>query len=198
MAALFHPQNYELAPRYVPTVWHSDVSYEAQPPGVTTLFLFDTPPTGGDTAFSDTEEHLRRLSPAFREFLRPLKALHSGVEQAQNAGKNGQGVVKRDPVEHEHPIIRTHPVTGRESLYVNHGFTRSIVGLKKPESDAVLQTLFNLNADAVDAQVRVRWRSHSVVLFDNRRVLHTPIVDFAGDTGRRFGARITPSAERPR
>jgi alpha-ketoglutarate-dependent taurine dioxygenase len=89
---------------HVPTVWHSDVSYELNPPGITGLFLFSTPDSGGDTLFSDTEEHLRRLSPAFKELLKGLHAEHSGVEQAENAKQGGQGVVKRQP------IITTHPV----------------------------------------------------------------------------------------
>ncbi|KDN39696.1 TauD-domain-containing protein [Tilletiaria anomala UBC 951] len=189
--------NYEKRLNYIPTVWHSDVSYEAQPPGLTVLFLFDTPPSGGDTLFADSEELLRRLSPPLRALLETLTAEHSGYEQSENAKKGGQGVAKRLPVSHSHPIVRTHPVTGRQSLYVNKGFTTKINGLKKEESDALLDVLFRLNADAVDAQVRVRWQKGSVALFDNRRTLHTPIVDFTGETGRRHGARITPAAEKP-
>ena len=67
----------------------------------------------------------------------------------------------------------TSAVTGRESIYVNKGFTKRIVELKKPESDAILDVLFRLNADAIDAQIRVRWRAGSLVLWDNRRTLHS-------------------------
>ncbi|KAK0549890.1 hypothetical protein OC846_003891 [Tilletia horrida] len=184
---------------FTTSVWHSDVSYEAQPPGITSLFLFESPPTGGDTLYADTEEQLNRLSPSFREYLRTLKAVHSGYEQAAVSFKGGRGgVVRREPVSHEHPIIRKHPVTGRESIYVNQGFTRSIVGLRKEESDAILNVLYNLTHTAVDAQARIRWAPGAVVFWDNRRTLHTAIGDFDPSTGgRRHGLRITPQAERP-
>ena len=189
--------NYEKLDRYVPTVFHSDVSYEAQPPGFTLLFLFETPPSGGDTAFTDARELLRRLSPPLREFLSGLTAEHSGFEQYENAVKSGRGVAKRLPVAHSHPIVRTHPVTGEKTLYVNKGFTKKINGLKLEESDALLKVLFDLNAEAIDAQLRVRWAPGKVVLWDNRISQHSPIVDFTGNEGRRHGARITPAAERP-
>ena len=78
---------------------------------------------------------LKRLSPQFVAFLKTLKATHSGFEQANfsRSGRRG-GVVRREPVEHVHPVVRRHPVTGEEALYVNRQFTRRIVGLKKEES----------------------------------------------------------------
>jgi sulfonate dioxygenase len=129
--------NYELNDNVFPSVWHSDVSYEQQPPGLTTLFLLAQPETGGDTVFLSQAAVLRKLSPPFIEFLRTLKAVHSGVAQADfsRSGKRG-GVVRRDPVENVHPVIRRHPVTGVEALYVNRQFTRRLVGFKKEESGA--------------------------------------------------------------
>ena len=111
------------------------MSYERQPPGLTTFFLLDQPKTGGDTLFVSQVESLRRLSPQFVAFLKTLKALHSGIEQAEfsRAGKRG-ATVRREPVEHVHPIVRRHPVTGEEALYVNRQFTRRIIGLKREES----------------------------------------------------------------
>ena len=78
---------------------------------------------------------LKHLSPQFVAFLRTLKAVHSGMDQAEfsRMGKRG-ATVRREPVEHVHPIIRRHPVTGEEALYVNSQFTRRIVGLKQEES----------------------------------------------------------------
>lgn len=188
--------NYEHTADFVPTVWHSDVSFERNPPGITFLFLFDTPNTGGDTLFSDQREQLRRLSPAYRGFLETLYAEHSGYEQSRVSAAAGKAVVKRPPVAHVHPVVRTHPVTGERALFVNKGFTTRIQGLKKEESDSVLQILFNLNADAVDAQVRVRWGPGAVVAWDNRITNHTPVADTRAQD-RRHGARITPAAERP-
>jgi sulfonate dioxygenase len=127
--------NFEVNDSITSTVWHSDVSYELQPPGLTTFFLLAQPTTGGDTLFTSQVANLKTLSPTFVTFLRTLKAVHSGVEQAEfsRAGKRG-GVVRREPVENVHPIVRKHPVTGEEALYVNRQFTRRIVGLKREES----------------------------------------------------------------
>jgi alpha-ketoglutarate-dependent taurine dioxygenase len=131
--------NFERDESTTTTLWHSDVSYELQPPGLTTFFLLSQPKTGGDTLFASQVSNLRKLSPQFVAFLRTLKAVHSGVEQANfsRAGKRG-GVVRREPVENVHPVVRRHPVTGEEAIYVNRQFTRRIVGLKKEESGKLL------------------------------------------------------------
>lgn len=127
--------NFEIDESVTTTVWHSDVSYELQPPGLTTFFLLSQPKTGGDTLFTSQVSTLKRLSPQFVAFLKTLKAVHSGVEQAEfsRSGKRG-GIVRREPVENVHPVVRRHPVTGEEALYVTKQFTRRIVGLKKEES----------------------------------------------------------------
>ncbi|EJD55638.1 TauD-domain-containing protein [Auricularia subglabra TFB-10046 SS5] len=190
--------NFEQSERITSTLWHSDVSYELQPPGLTTFFLLSQPVTGGDTLFLSQVAALKRLSPQFVAFLKTLKAIHSGVEQANysRSGKRG-GVVRREPVEHVHPVVRRHPVTGEEALYVNKQFTRRIVGLKIEESDAILNFLYNHIASAGDAQARVRWEPNSVVLWDNRVTAHSAQVDYGESKERRHGARITPQAERP-
>jgi alpha-ketoglutarate-dependent taurine dioxygenase len=96
------------------------VTYEQQPPGTTFLYILDTPEVGGDTAFVNQVEAYNRLSPALKERLHGLKALHSGVEQAEFS-KSRKGVVRREPVLTEHPLIRTHPITGEKALFVNGG-----------------------------------------------------------------------------
>ncbi len=98
--------------------WHSDVSYELQPPGTTFLYILDQPKTGGDTMFANTAEAYKRLSPAFQERLHGLKAVHSGIEQANGSVSRG-GVKRREPVYNAHPIIRTHPATGEKAIFVN-------------------------------------------------------------------------------
>ena len=98
--------------------WHTDVTYEAQPPGTTFLYVFDIPEAGGDTLFTDATEAYKRLSPALQERLHGLKAIHSGIEQA-NFSRGRNGVVRREPVYNAHPIIRTHPVTGEKAIFVN-------------------------------------------------------------------------------
>lgn len=98
--------------------WHSDVTFEKQPPGTTFLYVLDGPTTGGDTLFADMAQAYKRLSPEFRKRLHGLKAVHSGIDQV-NASLNGGGIARRDPITSEHPIVRTHPVTGEKALYVN-------------------------------------------------------------------------------
>jgi len=141
-----------LEQRLSTVAWHSDVTYEEQPPGTTFLYIFDKPKSGGDTMFVDQVEAYRRLSPLFRERLHGLKALHSGFEQAQ-AARDRKSVVRREPVAHVHPIVRTHPATGEKALYVNPQFTRHIVGMKKEESDAILNLLYNHISSGHDFQV---------------------------------------------
>ncbi|EKM60786.1 uncharacterized protein PHACADRAFT_246914 [Phanerochaete carnosa HHB-10118-sp] len=190
--------NYEHSDRTIATSWHSDVSYERQPPGLTTLFLVAAPETGGDTVFTSQVTTLRRLSPDFVAFLRTLRATHSAHEQAEfsRAGNRG-GVVRREPVVHEHPVIRRHPVTGEEALYVNRQFTRRIVGFKKEESDAILNFLYDHIDRSIDSQVRTHWEPYTVVLWDNRVTAHSAILDFTEEGAVRHGIRITPQAERP-
>jgi taurine dioxygenase/sulfonate dioxygenase len=175
--------------------WHSDVTYEAQTPGITFLYIFDSPEVGGDTLFANQVEAYNRLSEPLKERLHGLKALHSGFEQAQHSRDRG-GVVRREPVKNEHPIVRTHPGTGEKALFINPGFTRSIVGLKKEESDYLLQFLFAHISRGVDWQVRVQWAPKTVVAWDNRATIHSATADW-GTGERRHLARITPQAERP-
>jgi taurine dioxygenase/sulfonate dioxygenase len=107
-----------LANRNSSVGWHSDVTYEQQPPGTTFLYVFDSPEVGGDTAFVNQVEAYNRLSPALKERLHGLRAVHSGFEQAEFSRNRG-GVVRREPISSEHPIIRTHPATGEKALFVN-------------------------------------------------------------------------------
>lgn len=161
--------NYDRSTRFTTSAWHSDVTYELQPPGLTALFLFDSPAAGGDTGYADQRGAYQRLSPSFQAYLETLEAVHSGVEQAEFARKGGRGgVVKREPVQHVHPVVRTHPVTGEKALFVNRQFTRRIIGLKEEESDGILNILYDHIEKGVDFQVRLRWRPRTVVLWDNR------------------------------
>ncbi|KAI9840108.1 MAG: hypothetical protein M1837_001912 [Sclerophora amabilis] len=183
------------ASRTSSVAWHSDVSYEQQPPGTTFLYILDKPESGGDTLFASGVEAYNRLSPAFRERLHGLQALHSGHDQAEASRSRG-GIVRREPTTSVHPIVRTHPATGEKALYVNPQFTRSIVGYKREESDALLKFLYDHIAYGADFQARVKWAEKSVVVWDNRVTMHSAIIDWT--TGaRRHLARVTPQAEKP-
>ncbi|KAI9700796.1 MAG: hypothetical protein M1836_002165 [Candelina mexicana] len=176
-------------------IWHSDVTYEEQPPGTTFLYILDGPKSGGDTLFLSQAEAYNRLSPEFQKRLHGLKALHSGHEQAQLSKDRG-GVVRREPVASIHPVVRTHPATGEKALYVNPQFTRHIIGFKKEESEYLLKFLYDHMAFGQDFQVRVKWEPGTVVVWDNRVTAHSPVLDWQ-DGQRRHVARITPQAERP-
>ena len=165
--------------------WHSDVTYEEQPPGTTFLYIFEKPSVGGDTIFVDQVEAYRRLSPGFQERLHGLTAVHSGIEQADSSRARGS-IVRRGPVTNVHPIVRTHPVTGEKALFVNPQckmlstkpdcsiipqltqatVTRYIVGYKKEESEALLKFLYNHISVGADFQAQVKWQAKTVVVWD--------------------------------
>ncbi|RLV91505.1 Alpha-ketoglutarate-dependent sulfonate dioxygenase [Spathaspora sp. JA1] len=175
--------------------FHSDVSYELQPTALSFLTVTNLPVGGGgDTVFLDSAEAYNRLSPLFREKLENLNAVHSAVEQANYSIVKG-GVVRRHPVENAHPIVRTTPL-GKKVLFVNKGFTRRIEGLKVEESDAILNFLFDHVAKSHDLQIRANWEKNTVVVFDNRVVNHSAILDF-DTTESRLIARASAQGERP-
>ncbi|KDQ51378.1 hypothetical protein JAAARDRAFT_41231 [Jaapia argillacea MUCL 33604] len=177
------------------TSWHSDVSYEKQPPSTTFFFLLEQPDLGGDTLFASQVEAFNRLSPEFQKRLEGLKAVHSAVEQAEHSRKRG-GPVRREAVEHEHPLVRQHPVTGEKALYVNQGFTRRIVGYKREESEYLLRFLFDHISKGADFIVRASYKPGTVVVWDNRVTVHSATVDYPA-AQRRHAVRLTPQAEIP-
>lgn len=187
--------NRAFAERVNAITWHSDVSYELQPPGVTFFSVLDGPDAGGDTIFADTVEAYKRLSPEFQKRLAGLHVLHTSGDQASNSRKQG-GVERRQPVSHIHPLIRTHPVTKEKIIYLNRPFSRRIVELKQDESDYLLNFLYNHIELAHDLQLRAKWEPNTVVIWDNRRVSHSAVIDWEEPVSR-HAFRITPQAERP-
>ncbi|KAL2848596.1 hypothetical protein BJX68DRAFT_267462 [Aspergillus pseudodeflectus] len=183
--------------RLTTTGYHSDVSYEHQPPGITLLALLSVPSTGGDTGWVSQVAAYERLSDPIKKLIEGLRAEHSGFPQAENARRDGKHV-RREPVKSDHPIVRIHPVTGEKALFVNPGFTKRIIGLKDEESDAILQLLFKHISLSQDIQVRVKWDDRTVSLWDNRVTAHTAISDYDTTTdGPRHGIRLTTLGERP-
>lgn len=166
------------AARLTNTRFHSDVSYEHQPPAYTFLTMLHSPKVGGDTAWTSMSAAYDRLSPPLQAFLSRLRATHSGVRQAEQARREGHPVL-REPVVSDHPIVRVHPATGARGLFVNVSNTSKIVGLRDEESAGLLNhVLFPHLATALDCQVRVRWEEGTVVVWDNRATVHTPIPDY--------------------
>lgn len=174
--------------------WHSDVSYELQPPSYTTLKLVQGPDTGGDTLWTSLNGIYDHLSPQFQEYLESLEALHSAKEQADEARRNGLPV-RREPVTSRHPVVRTNPVTGHKAVYVNPGFTRAIVGVPTIESENILKLLFTLIATDIPNTVRWKWQEGDIALWDNRSTVHSASWGFYPH--RRHAVRVTVTAEKP-
>ncbi|KAJ6513077.1 alpha-ketoglutarate-dependent sulfonate dioxygenase [Mycena sanguinolenta] len=175
-------------------LWHTDVSYEIQPPSTTSLKILTGPEVGGDTLWSSGYALYSSFSPGFQQYLEGLTAVHSAVAQADGARAAGLPV-RREPIETIHPVVRVHPVTGWKSIYVNPGFTRRIVGLPKAESDAILSLIFHQISENPDFQVRFKWEKNSIAFWDNRIVTHSATFDFWPAT--RHALRATPHGEKP-
>ena len=170
--------------------WHSDVSADEEPPMASILHLHEVPSEGGDTLWSSMYAAYDALSDTMKAFLDPLEALHA----ADYTGFYGDHEPQRESPRAVHPVIRTHPVTGRKALFVNRGFTRRIEGLQPAESRALLELLFE-HAASPAFQCRFQWRAHSVALWDNRCTQHMAIWDYYPE--KRSGIRVTVKGDRP-
>jgi taurine dioxygenase len=174
--------------------WHSDVSCDAEPPMGTILYIQQCPPRGGDTLFANMYAAYEALSDRMKAYLDGLIAVHDG-EDAYRGTYANLGVADK-PVypRAEHPVIRTHPVTGRRSLFVNRGFTKRILGVPLDESAAILSYLYD-HAENPLFQCRFRWQEKSVAFWDNRCVQHRAMWDYWPHT--RSGFRVTVAGDRP-
>ncbi len=174
--------------------WHSDVSCDTEPPMGSILYIKQTPPHGGDTLFASMYAAYEALSDRMKAYLEGLTAIHNGEESYRGTYAN-LGVADK-PVypKAEHPVIRTHPVTGRKALYVNRGFTKRIVGVPRDESAAILSYLYSHAEDPL-YQCRFRWQPNSVAFWDNRCVQHRAMWDYWPHT--RSGFRVTVAGDKP-
>ncbi|ORY40177.1 taurine catabolism dioxygenase [Rhizoclosmatium globosum] len=183
------------------TGWHSDITFEPVPSDYAALRL-------RDTLWASSYEIYERLSPAFQKFLEGKTASHrgDGFKLLEQAGITKLYVNPRGAPENVgnslsavHPVIRTNPVTGWKSVFVNHthGFTKRINELSKDESDLVLNHIFNLTAQNHDLQVRFKWGKHDVAVWDNRSTFHSATTDYDAEIYRRNGERATSLGERP-
>ncbi len=175
--------------------WHSDVSCDAEPPLGSILHLHTVPPTGGDTMFASTAAAYDALSDRMKRYLDGLTATHDGDHvyrgRYRNYGASDEGKVYPRA---KHPVVRTHPVTGRKALFVNPGFTVKIDGLPKDESTAVLSFLY-AHSTQPEFIVRFRWRQHSVAFWDNRCTQHLAVWDYRPQV--RSGYRVTIQGDKP-
>lgn len=178
------------------TLWHHDVSYERQPPGYVMLGILACPDVGGDTVFADTVEAYKRLSPTFQHMVHDLKARHSSRKMISHV-KAAKGVVRADPIDSVHPVVRVHPVTGERAIYVNGEFLTGIEGLKHQETELLLKFMVDHVCMGHDFQARVQWERHSVVMFDGRTTLHTATVDYDTSSQARHIFRLAAMTEKP-
>ncbi|HMN81399.1 MAG TPA: TauD/TfdA family dioxygenase [Burkholderiaceae bacterium] len=157
--------------------WHSDASYMKRPASATLLYAIEIPPSGGDTLFANMHAAYEALPPATRERIATLKAIHSWEVSRHNSGSraaSAEEIRLAPPV--AHPLVRTHPETGRKGLYLgNH--TSHIEGMDVDEGRRLLRELLE-HATQPQFVYRHRWRAGDIVVWDNRSLLHKATDDF--------------------
>jgi taurine dioxygenase len=181
--------------------WHTDTSYQREPPAITLLYAVETPDNGGDTLFADMYGVFERLSEGFRAQLRRLTGHNTAslVHDARGdyATVTGQSVSLKEPereTEADHPLVIRHHRTGREAVFFSLIHTERLVGFSRPESLVVLQQLHELATEASNI-TRLRWSPGTLAIWDNRAVQHYPLNDYPGQ--RREMHRVILKGDRP-
>ncbi len=181
-------------------LWHSDTAYLASPPMGTMLLAREVPPYGGDTLFANMYLAYESLSAGLRHLLDGLVAVNSSAKADVTKTREDRlrDTARADAhAEYvaEHPVVRTHPETGRKALYVNGGHTVRFRDMTEAESTPLLDFLF-AHLSRPEFTCRFRWQPGSLALWDNRCAQHNPINDYHGF--RRVMHRITLAGDRPR
>jgi taurine dioxygenase len=173
--------------------WHSDVSCDEEPPMGSVLSVTTVPRDGGgDTLFANMYLAFETLSEPIRKMLTGMTAIHDGERFYR--GRYGVDDAGKIYPRAEHPVVRTHPVTGRKCLFVNRVFTTRIVGLEKNESSAILEMLYR-HIETPEFSVRFRWQPNSVAFWDNRCTQHQALWDYYPN--KRYGQRVTICGDKP-
>jgi alpha-ketoglutarate-dependent taurine dioxygenase len=181
-------------------IWHSDTTYLETPPMGTLLVAREVPPVGGDTLFANMYLAYETLSDGMKRLLEGLKGVSTSVKA--DATRTREDRIKSDPTTQsrhefiaEHPVVRTHPETGRKALYVNIAHTVRFAGMTEEESAPILRYLFQHQVRP-EFTCRFAWRVGSLAFWDNRATQHNPVNDYHGY--RRVMHRITMAGDRPR
>ena len=181
-------------------VWHSDTAYLEEPPMASMLLAREVPPRGGDTLFANMYLAYETLSDGMKRLLEPLWAVNSSAKA--DVTRTREDRLKTDARDDlgkeliaEHPVVRTHPETGRKALYVNFAHTARFRGMTEKESAPVLDYLFQHQVRP-EFTCRFSWQAGSLALWDNRCAQHNPVNDYHGH--RRVMHRITLAGDRPR
>jgi taurine dioxygenase len=180
-------------------VWHSDLTFQERPPLGAFLHALEIPPVGGDTIWADMTGAYESLSAPLRAFLDTLTATHSPAKAggyfAGRDSTGGAAASRAAMTATRHPVVRRHPETGERSLFVNPLFTDKVDGLRRRESDTLLDLLF-ASSVATERLVRWKWDVGDVAFWDNRCTMHYALLDFG--TERRRMLRVALEGDRPR
>jgi alpha-ketoglutarate-dependent taurine dioxygenase len=183
--------------RYATAVWHADTTSLEKPPIATALRAVVVPDFGGDTCWASTTTAWDLLDEPMKKMLDGLTAVHSFQDtidrMGQYAGAFYEGYSSRNAMEQVHPVVITHPETGRKSLYVSECFTTRIVELDKAASQAVLSYLFQ-HIQRPPFTMRWKWTPNDMCIWDNRAVQHFAVPDY---TTSRQMQRIVIAGVRP-
>ncbi|WP_273761021.1 taurine dioxygenase [Pantoea ananatis] len=181
--------------------WHTDVTFIQTPPAVALLASKVLPESGGDTLWTSGIAAYEALSAPFKTLLVELRAEHDFTKafpeykhrKTEEAHRQWQQAVAKNPPVY-HPVIRTHPVSGKKALFVNEGFTTRIMDISQKESDALLGFLF-AHVTRPEFQVRWRWQPNDLAIWDNRVTQHYANADYY--PARRVMQRATVLGDRP-
>ena len=181
-------------------IWHTDTAYLAEPPMATMLIAREVPPFGGDTLFASGYAAFEALSPAMQRLLEGLRGVNTSgkadvTKTREDRIKDSATDQVKQAFEAEHPVVRTHPETGRKSLYVNFGHTARFAGMTEEESKPLLDFLF-AHQSRPEFTCRFSWQVGSIAFWDNRCVLHNPVNDYHGY--KRLLHRVTLKGDKPR
>ena len=181
-------------------IWHSDTAYLDVPPMASMLIAREVPPAGGDTLFANMYLAYEALSDGMKRLLEGLRGVNSSAsadvsKTREDRLKDSARADARQEYVATHPVVRTHPETGRKALYVNVAHTVGIEGLAREESAGLLDYLFRHQIKP-EFTCRFRWRPRSIALWDNRCVQHNAVNDYQGH--RRLMHRITLAGDKPR
>jgi taurine dioxygenase len=183
-------------------MWHTDFTGRERPTMGSVLYALEVPESGGDTIWVSLAAAYDALSDRMKHYLDGMRAEHQTVKAfgddirgnlwKDSAGKQRFERIKAQ-VPADHPVVRTHPVSGRKALFVNEGYTTKLLGVDRKESDAVLNYLFDL-LRTPEFQIRHHWRRGDLVVWDNRITQHYAVADYRQ---RRLMYRITIRGDRP-
>jgi taurine dioxygenase len=181
-------------------LWHSDTAYLERPPMGTMLVAREVPPAGGDTLFANMYLAYETLSEGMKRLLQGLIGVNSSAKASATRTREDRmrGDARSDARSEyiaEHPVVRTHPETGRKALYVNSGHTLRFKDMTEAESAPILNYLFD-HLTRPEFTCRFRWQPGSLALWDNRCTQHNPINDYHGF--RRLMHRVTLAGDEPR